>query len=98
MNKDWYKVSVDFRDENLTYACQFEKSLEESVFSKKEDEFIKLLNVRWTGEDRKKKINVIKLEDYNKDIDSWGNSMYVKRDRIAAVYEVRKDSIFFKNE
>ena len=97
MNNDWYKVSVDFRDENLTYACQFEKSLEESVFSKKEDEFIKLLNVRWTGKVRKK-IKVIRLEDYNENIDSWGNSLYVKRDRIAAVYEVRKDSVFFKNE
>jgi len=47
MNKQWYEVSINFTNGNRMYICQFDKELGKNILIKKEDEFIKLINVRW---------------------------------------------------
>ena len=91
MKKQWYRVSVNFDDGNYMYICQFEKSLKQSVFSKKDNDFIKLQDVRWLNRNKKKKQKIVKLQDYNKD---YSNIIYVRKSIIDGIFPLKKKSIF----
>jgi len=94
----WFKLFVTFGDNDFRiYVCQLEGNLADNVFNKKEGEFIKLLNVRWTEEDNiKNTINIIKLEDYQNDTDPCGPNMFIRRDIIEAIIPIREEGIFFQ--
>ena len=94
MNKQWYEISVNFSTGNRMYVCRFEKNLQQSVLSKGEDKFIKLLNIRWLKQSKNKKPKIVKLENYKKGENS--NAIYVKKSIIDSIFPLRKDSVFYK--
>ena len=95
MGKEYYQVYIDFNEKKATaYSCRFEGDIEESFFAKKEDDFIRLNNVRWFDDETS---NVIKLEEYQK-MERFRDFIYVKKGRIIAVYPHSRDSIFYKIE
>jgi len=89
----WYYVGIKFEDGLRKYICQVNGSLEKSVFSKKENSFIKLKRVRWLR--HKKKSNrtlVVKLE--NATNGGFTDCVYVRKNLIDSIWPLKNLSIF----
>ena len=87
----WYGVTIILPDKNIVYFCQLEGEPQEVIFSKKEDDFIKLLNVRWTEKDEDGKRFVIPLDGSKSD---YGDYVFVKKKHIHSVYSTNQTAIF----
>ena len=86
MKCKWYYVGIMFKEGMKKYICQFDGNLEKSIFSKKNDDFIKLKKVRWIDYN-KKKPSIVKLEDSTKE--GFIDCVYVKKEFIESIWPLK---------
>ena len=86
----WYEVWFYNGKYAAAYICQLESSLEKSIFSKKENDFVKLVNARWLKETRRKRPQVVRLEDSSS---RYGSVVFIPKKSIYQIYPMNPKSI-----
>ena len=96
MTTRWYEVRYQSGDRMVTYSCQLEGTLERSVLSKKEDDFIKLVNVRWIATVKKnKRPVVVKLTDYYAG-NYYDGVIFVRKSAINQIFPISPTSPYYR--
>ncbi|GEM_PF-5574222 len=87
--REWIELITYELNQTVRYIAQVDAPFQESVLRKDKSEFIRLDDVRWFDEDKKKIIKYSDLSEGTEDI------VYVRAGTILRVSPIRKDKYNF---
>lgn len=88
-SKVWVEITVENPEEINAYVGRVEAPIEESIFAKGPEDFIKLEDVRWREDINELEFRIVRQVEQSED---YGDCLFIKKRKIVYICPIRTDS------
>ena len=88
-SKVWVEITVENPEEINAYIGQIDAPIEESIFAKGPEDFVKLEDVRWREDINDFEFGIVRQVEQPEE---YGDCLYIKKRKIVFICPIRPDS------